>query len=460
MTLDFLRSKRISEAVRIGIISMVPIFSTQAVLAIDKIGFNGNKMPDISLDASKDTGLDKIFVLYDLNDVVVTYNTESNNVRWMRYGNLGGGFAEELKDIVHNGNSYSLINPKGDTGYIIYDCDKIFAFWLVDYSTHRFTLESVQIPSSQECDAAELNINCNANPIHYYTINGRQETLDREISIEYNTLVWDNEKLNFQQENTTKSLPSISDKVTISPPPYCNTYFTVTGDRFLRYWDMPISMESGLFTTNATDCHTEAIQSESDTEDSSNRIDMKVDGLGGSAPCEISFNAYATDAVIHSEWQMANDEEFEDITYRINEHNLTYTFTKEGTTYVRYIGSNSDGSCETIGDVYTVNIGTSELLIPNAFSPNDDGVNDVWKVSYRSLVDFECWIFDRQGHQLYHFSDPSGGWDGKHKGKPVKSGVYYYVIQATGSDGEKYKKSGDINIITYKGGNSSSNIEN
>lgn len=459
MTLDFLRSKKISEAVRIGIISMIPIFSTQTVLAIDKISFNGNIMPDISLDASKDTGLDKIFVLYDLNGVVVTYNAESNNVRWMRYGNLGGGFAEELTGIVHDGNSYSLNNPTGDTGYIIYDGDKTYTFWLIDYSAYKFTLESIQFPSQQECDMAELDINCNANPIHYYTINGRQETLDREISIEYNSLLWNNENLNFQQENIIKSLPSISSRVTISPPPYCNTYFTVTGDRFLRYWNMPISMESGLFTTKATDCHTEAIQSDADTEDSSNRIDMEVDGLGGSAPCEINFNAYVTDAVIHNEWQMANDEEFEDITYRINEQNLTYTFTKEGTTYVRYIGSNSDGSCETFGDVYTVSIGTSELLIPNAFSPNDDGVNDIWKVSYRSLVDFECWIFDRQGHQLYHFNNPSGGWDGKHKGKTVKPGVYYYVIQATGSDGKKYKKSGDINIIKYKGGNSSSNVE-
>lgn len=56
----------------------------------------------------------------------------------------------------------------------------------------------------------------------------------------------------------------------------------------------------------------------------------------------------------------------------------------------------------------------------------------------------------RYGHQLFHFNDPSKGWDGKYKGKLVKSGVYYYVIQARGADGRKYKKSGDINIINYK----------
>ncbi|MDE5795706.1 MAG: gliding motility-associated C-terminal domain-containing protein, partial [Muribaculaceae bacterium] len=104
----------------------------------------------------------------------------------------------------------------------------------------------------------------------------------------------------------------------------------------------------------------------------------------------------------------------------------------------------------------TVTIGDSELLCPNAFSPNDDGVNDIWKISYRSLLEFKCWIFDRTGKQLYHYTDPSGGWDGTYRGKKVKPGVYYYVIQAAGSDGKKYKKSGDINIIRYRGGTGSS----
>lgn len=151
---------------------------------------------------------------------------------------------------------------------------------------------------------------------------------------------------------------------------------------------------------------------------------------------------------------MATDEEFENITYRINEQDFNYTFTEEGTVYVRFIGSNSDGSCEAVGDTYTVSIGASELQIPNAFSPNDDGINDMWKVSYRSLLDFHCWIFDRNGHQLFEFTDPSSGWDGKHNGKTVSPGVYYYVITATGSDGKRYKQSGDINIIRYKGGKS------
>ena len=147
---------------------------------------------------------------------------------------------------------------------------------------------------------------------------------------------------------------------------------------------------------------------------------------------------------------MASDPEFDYILYRFNEQDVSYTFTEEGRYYMRFIGSNADGSCESIGDTYTIMIGASDLRIPNAFSPNNDGVNDVWKVGYRSLIEFKCWIFDSKGNRMFEFDDPSSGWDGKYRGKTVNPGVYYYVIQATGADGKKYKRSGDINILNYK----------
>lgn len=450
----------VNNILKIGIMSMVPIFSVSDLVAADVITFQGNRLSAMAINAEKNTGLDNIYVLYDTNGVSLSYKSNSDNVRWMKFSNLGGGFGEEISNVSFDGEKYTLNAIDGDMGYIIYDGDKTYAFWIVDYSKHIFSIDNIILPYGQECDMVELEFQGNTSPIYYYTINGRQETLDREISIEYTTLSWDDSSKQFKQTEITKSAAYISGSVSLIPPPYCNTYFTISGDRFLKYWNMYITKESDLYVTNSVDVQTTAEQSSETTEDSSNRIDTDVDGLGGSAPCEISFSAFVTDAVIHNEWQMSTDSEFENISYRITEQDFTYTFTEEGITYVRFVGSNSDGSCEAYGDVYTVTIGASELLVPNAFSPNDDGVNDVWKVSYRSLIDFECWIFDKQGHQLHHFSNPNDGWDGKRNGKTVKPGVYFYVIQAKGADGKKYKKSGDINIVTFKGGNSTSSSEN
>ena len=80
-----------------------------------------------------------------------------------------------------------------------------------------------------------------------------------------------------------------------------------------------------------------------------------------------------------------------------------------------------------------------------------EGINDEWKISYRSIISFKCWIFNRYGVEMCHFEDPEAGWDGRYGGKLVKPGVYYYVIEAEGADGKKYKLSGDINILNYTG---------
>jgi gliding motility-associated-like protein len=70
------------------------------------------------------------------------------------------------------------------------------------------------------------------------------------------------------------------------------------------------------------------------------------------------------------------------------------------------------------------------IFIPNAFSPNGDGVNDVFRVMYEgfSIVDFRISIFDRWGGEVYFGDGISLGWDGKKNGKECPGGVYVYKI--------------------------------
>ena len=68
----------------------------------------------------------------------------------------------------------------------------------------------------------------------------------------------------------------------------------------------------------------------------------------------------------------------------------------------------------------------------------------------KSIVEFKCAIFDRWGVKMFEFNDPAIGWNGKYGGKYVPSGVYFYVIQARGSDGQEYKLKGHINILRGK----------
>ena len=87
--------------------------------------------------------------------------------------------------------------------------------------------------------------------------------------------------------------------------------------------------------------------------------------------------------------------------------------------------------------------------MPNAFSPNGDGVNDVFRVKHKSLVRFNAYVFNRWGQELYRWGlqNIDAGWDGTARGKNVPEGVYFIVVEAEGADGVNYKIKSDINIL-------------
>ena len=82
----------------------------------------------------------------------------------------------------------------------------------------------------------------------------------------------------------------------------------------------------------------------------------------------------------------------------------------------------------------------SMLLVPNVFTPNGDGANDEFRVAYRSIKEFHCWVYNRWGHLVYEWTDPAKGWDGTIGGKPAAEGAYFYVIRALGTDADKNAK--------------------
>ncbi|HEX2899056.1 MAG TPA: gliding motility-associated C-terminal domain-containing protein, partial [Bacteroidia bacterium] len=71
-----------------------------------------------------------------------------------------------------------------------------------------------------------------------------------------------------------------------------------------------------------------------------------------------------------------------------------------------------------------------DLFIPNVFSPNGDGVNDMFNVQYTGDQPFTCQVFDRWGVRLWETQNKTHGWDGKNaKGEDVTDGVYFYLAK-------------------------------
>ena len=118
------------------------------------------------------------------------------------------------------------------------------------------------------------------------------------------------------------------------------------------------------------------------------------------------------------------------------------------TTVSLYVSFSADAEPELISSI-RVTISTSLLEMPNAFSPNGDGVNDIYraKKNHKSIIEFHAYIFNRWGQKLFEWTDIDGGWDGTHNGTPVKAGVYFVLVKAKGADGRKYNIRRDVNLL-------------
>lgn len=90
----------------------------------------------------------------------------------------------------------------------------------------------------------------------------------------------------------------------------------------------------------------------------------------------------------------------------------------------------------------------SKLVMPNTFTPNGDGHNDIFKAKeYRNLSEFHAYIFNRWGQKLYEWTDPAEGWDGTYHGSEVKTGVYFVLVKARGTDDVIYNIRKDVNLL-------------
>ena len=85
--------------------------------------------------------------------------------------------------------------------------------------------------------------------------------------------------------------------------------------------------------------------------------------------------------------------------------------------------------------------------IPNIFSPNADGINDVLYAYIKGIKKMTFDIYNRWGERVFTSTDPLIGWDGFYKGKEAEVGVYTYSIYVIYWDNEPVKAKGSITLV-------------
>ena len=98
-------------------------------------------------------------------------------------------------------------------------------------------------------------------------------------------------------------------------------------------------------------------------------------------------------------------------------------------------------------EVEVINCGRPDIYVPNIFTPNGDGKNDVLFVVGEKIDNFTFEVFDRWGEKVFATSDLQEGWDGTYKGRQCDAAVYFYSLEVRCLGGKTYKEGGDITLI-------------
>jgi gliding motility-associated-like protein len=165
----------------------------------------------------------------------------------------------------------------------------------------------------------------------------------------------------------------------------------------------------------------------------------------------------------HCEWRIwstkDNGNEDSPLVSRFEE-NTTYTLTKSGgynaKLYLTFTQGND--TIEYASEPINIVISESKLTCPDGFTPNNDSINDTYRITAQSIVKLDAKFFNRWGEKLHtatletaqHVEGEPNKlilWDGKKNGEVVDNGVYYLRLEALGSDGIKYKIEKSINVL-------------
>jgi gliding motility-associated-like protein len=97
--------------------------------------------------------------------------------------------------------------------------------------------------------------------------------------------------------------------------------------------------------------------------------------------------------------------------------------------------------------VVTVDYICADFFVPNVFSPNGDGLNDVVNIHGACIATYNFQIFNRWGELVFETKDPAFSWDGTFRGKPMDTGVFMYSADGITRDGKPFSAKGNITLL-------------
>lgn len=162
--------------------------------------------------------------------------------------------------------------------------------------------------------------------------------------------------------------------------------------------------------------------------------DFTATPMSGQPPLEVNFDNLSNNGTSY-DWDFGNGS----TTTNPSNTDESMTYTETGTYEVILVVTNGD--CSDQSSLFVV-VAESPLnfVIPNVFTPNNDGQNDIFHMNVSNAESIEIEIFNRWGNMVGQINslDPANGWDGTNMGgSPVPDGVYFYTYKIVDLQGEE-----------------------
>ena len=399
------------------------------------------------------TNRTEVYLLNRLSGARISYSSsEPGTHQWYRYRKDSINAINSFQD----GNLSYITDVQDGYGYYVDmpDVKEKHYVCIIDYSLHIPRFDNITAKESDdECEFLKILTTATIDTLDYYLSTGvRRLLLGREYKLQYITQVWKEDIKQFLPEEKTEKLYDSQIYEYVIEAPLNNTHFKISGDQYAKYFGLEQPILSDKYQAIAVRAYGFA---ETNKEHADNEQHHSGDALGGSAPIEYTFTAYANEPVAASyKWTILK---YDSLTNQMKEFSpsqnkfLRHNFESEGRFRVELEVTNSTSACVDTTVFFNVIIDNTKIKIPNVFSPGSSiGANDELKISFTSVVSFKASVFNRWGNLLFQWSDPARGWDGRVNGVYVPTGVYYVVVEYKDSMGKNRTMSRAVNVLRAK----------
>ena len=406
------------------------------------------------------TGVDFVYVFNGLTGAQITYtDTEERIFNWKKYTCTSA--PEDVLTETEAKMSTTLYNLEDATGYILEKDDEFVArIFVFNYNNYASSVNSLFVPE-KDCYQTSVSATVLFTEMEYCAGNGTtQYKIPRIATLSYKSLTWSDNAEKFEDLSVSSDTRGgISSNIPFSFELFDvykdTTTFVLYGDQFVKPFRKdstslkdeavkPLIKAWSVITTRTAD--NERNQKTGGDSENQNPKGTRVEG---SAPVDVTLTVHTNLPGGFYRWQIVNIERPTVQIGQSTEPSFLYTFNEYGIYTARVEVTTERERCIK-RDSVEITVWESELEVPNVFTPNDDGINDKFCVAYKSIVKYDMWVYNRWGRLVFHSNSPEICWDGYIGNAKAPTGAYFYVIDAVGADGRKYRGkeySGDINLL-------------